>query len=301
MPAPHISVCICTYKRPALLQRLLEKLAVQETAGSFTYSIVVADNDAAESAKTGVEAFQQSVVPAIPIKYCAEPRQGIALTRNKALENAGGDFVAFIDDDEFPASDWLLRLFSACETYKVEGAVGPVKRHFDETPPGWIVKGNFYERATYATGLIIDWSQGRTNNTLLRTRILPTGEPVFRPEFRTGEDQDLFRRLIACGHKFVWCNEAVVYEVVPPVRWRRSFMLRRALLQGSASVLHPNFGARDVIRSLVAVPAYALLLPFALVSAHERFMRISVKLCDHVGKLLAVMKINPIREPYVTE
>jgi hypothetical protein len=30
-------------------------------------------------------------------------------------------------------------------------------------------------------------------------------------------------------------------------------------------------------------------------------MGLSIKLCDHLGKLLAVMKINPIREPYVTE
>ena len=59
--------------------------------------------------------------------------------------------------------------------------------------------------------------------------------------------------------------------------------------------------SRDIVRSLVAVPLYVLLLPFALVWAHDRFMSISVKLCDHIGKLLAVVKINPIREPYVTE
>src|SRR5208283_4072079 len=103
MPLPHISVCTCTYKRPRLLQRLLEKLAGQETGGSFTYSIVVADNDAAESAKTVVSGFQRSAT--VPLQYCVEPRQNIALTRNKALENSDGDFVAFIDDDEFPAGN----------------------------------------------------------------------------------------------------------------------------------------------------------------------------------------------------
>ena len=29
--------------------------------------------------------------------YCVEPRQNIALTRNKAIEHAKGDFIAFID------------------------------------------------------------------------------------------------------------------------------------------------------------------------------------------------------------
>jgi cellulose synthase/poly-beta-1,6-N-acetylglucosamine synthase-like glycosyltransferase len=277
---------------------LLQKVAEQQTGGLFTYSIVVADNDLAESGKAVVALFAQT--GGVPIRYCVQPQQNIALTRNKALANAEGDFVAFIDDDEFPASDWLLSLLNSCEKYQVAGVVGPVKRHFDDQPPSWVLKGNFYERTTYTTGTIIHWSQGRTNNTLLRSRIIPS-ESAFRPEFRTGEDQDFFRRMIEAGHRFVWCNEAIVYEVVPPVRWKRSFMLRRALLQGSAAVLHPDFGVRDILRSLIAIPAYALLLPFALLWAHDRFMRISIKLCDHIGKLLAVLKLNPIHEPYVTE
>ena len=39
---PHISVCICTYKRPIPLKRLLDSLKQQETGGLFTYSVVVA-------------------------------------------------------------------------------------------------------------------------------------------------------------------------------------------------------------------------------------------------------------------
>ena len=35
-------------------------------------------------------------------------KQNIALARNKAIENAKGDFIAFIDDDEFPLDQWLL-------------------------------------------------------------------------------------------------------------------------------------------------------------------------------------------------
>ena len=107
--------------------------------------------------------------------------------------------------------------------------------------------------------------------------------------------------MIQVGHVFVWCNEAVVYEVVPPVRWKRSFMLRRALLQGTVSVLHPSFGARDIVKSIIAIPAYTAVLPFALVLGHHRFMILLVKICDHIGKLFALMGINLIREPYVTE
>ena len=176
-----------------------------------------------------------------------------------------------------------------------------MRRHFDEEPPKWVVKGKFYERPTYTTGFVIDWRKGRTNNVLLKKRIFAAGAQPFRPEFRTGEDQDFFRRMIEKGHVFIWCNEAVAYEAVPPIRWKRMFMLRRALLQGTDSVVHPTFGALDIAKSVIAIPAYTGALPFALVLGHHRFMILLVKLFDHIGRLLALLGINPIREPYVTD
>src|SRR5258708_4600442 len=125
----HISVCVCTYKRPHLLKRLLETLSDQDTDTLFTYSVVVADNDQLQSAKAVVSDFAAS--SSVSIKYCVEPQQSIALARNKAVENARGDYIAFIDDDEFPAKNWLLILFKTCEEYRVDGRPGPVKRHFD--------------------------------------------------------------------------------------------------------------------------------------------------------------------------
>jgi succinoglycan biosynthesis protein ExoM len=297
--AKHISVCICTYKRARFLRRLLDELRDQETDGLFTYSIVVADNDGLQSAKEVVSDF--AATSSIPITYCAEPLQNIPLARNKAIENASGDFVAFIDDDEFPTERWLLTLFNECNRTGVDGVVGPVMRHFDERPPTWIVKGGFYERPTYPTGFVIDWKNGRTNNVLLRKRIFSLGAQPFRPEFRTGEDQDFFRRMMEMGRVFIWCNEAVVYEVVPPIRWKRSVILRRALLRGTVSVVHPTFGLRDIIKSFIAAPAYTAALPLALVCGHHRFMVLAEKLCEHVGRLLALLGINPVKEPYVTE
>jgi succinoglycan biosynthesis protein ExoM len=192
-------------------------------------------------------------------------------------------------------------LFEACHMYRAAGVIGPVKRHFDDTPPAWVAKGGFYERPSYSTGSVIDWTMGRTNNVLLKHEVLTADAQPFRPEFRTGEDQDFFRRMIDKGHRFIWCDEAVAYEVVPPIRWKRSFMLRRALLQGTVSVLQPTFGARAVARSVVAVPAYAAVLPVSLMFGQSRFMTVLVKLCDHAGRLLAAVGINAIRDPYVVD
>jgi glycosyltransferase involved in cell wall biosynthesis len=298
----HISVCVCTYQRPEFLARELKALGRQRTDGLFTYSIVVADNDELQSGKAVVEEFRksQSVSRLVPVRYCVEPRQNIALARNKAVENAEGDFIAFLDDDEFPAADWLLTLFRACEQYQVDGVLGGVRRQFDETPPKWIAKGEFYKRPIRPTGLPVQWSVGRTGNVLLRKTVFTPGEAPFRPEFRHGEDQDFFRRAIDNGCHFIWCSEAMTDEVIPPVRWKRTFMLRKALLRGSSAALQPTLGAANILKSMVAVPAYTLLLPFAMILGHHHFMTLLVKLCDHLGKLLTLLGINPIREQYIT-
>ena len=47
----HITVCICTYKRPIMLDNLLSRLSIQRTEDSFSYDIVIVDNDNIGSAK----------------------------------------------------------------------------------------------------------------------------------------------------------------------------------------------------------------------------------------------------------
>src|SRR5438128_1239084 len=173
----HIGVCICTYKRVGCLKRLLAELGAQETGGRFTYSIVVADNDREQSAAPIVNTF--AAQSNIRVTYCVEPRQNIALTRNTAIQHADGDFIAFIDDDEWPTRRWLLTLFSACRDCDADGALGPVKPDFAEPPPQWVVDGKFYDRPTYPTGFVIDWRKGRTGNVLLKRRIFEGEERPF--------------------------------------------------------------------------------------------------------------------------
>jgi succinoglycan biosynthesis protein ExoM len=295
----HISVCICTYKRPQFLKHLLGELANQETGGQFKYSIVVADNDRLRSAEALVSDF--AATSSIPVTYCVEPQQNISLARNRAINNATGDFIAFIDDDEFPMKRWLLTLFEACNKYHADGALGPVKCHFDETPPTWVIKGRFYERPTYPTGFVIDWTKGRTGNVLLKRQVFDSGELAFRPEFHRAGDQDFFRRTIAKGHVFIWCDEATAYEVVPPIRWTRTFMLQRALLRGTIGMQHPTARWRRIAKAVIAVPVYTVALPFSLVLGHHRFMNVLVRLFDHLGSLLTFVGIKPVRSQLVTD
>ncbi len=291
----HITVCICTFKRPQLLKRLLEELVFQKTDGLFDYSIVVADNDSAESAKQTVIDFVSH--SSIETAYCMEPTPNIALARNKVVSRARGDYLAFIDDDEFPANDWLLVLLKTCKAHQVAGVLGPVKPHFDVEPPKWLIKAGFYDRATHDTGFVMSWQEARTGNVLIRRQILDGIQPVFSPEFGTGgEDQDFFRRMMEKGHVFIWCNEAPAYETVPPHRWERRFLIKRALLRGKTTFRHPKNRIRNMAKSAVAVPLYAIALPFLLIFGHHYFMKYLVRLFDHVGRLLALFHLNPINE-----
>ena len=296
---PHICVCICTYKRPAELSRLLSDLQRQDTGGLFTFSIVVADNDDARSGEATVLAAQGNMT--IPVKYCTEPQRGIARARNRVIANANGDYIALIDDDEFPEPDWLLKLLLACREYGVDGVLGPVKRHLEPDAPRWLKRSRLYDRAVLPTGTKVAWRGARTGNAFLKREVFAGTEAPFRVEFTAGEDQDFFRRKIEEGRSFVWCSDAIVYEVLPPARWKRMYFVRKAFLHGSFAARQPDCGLTSIVKSIIAVPLYALGLPFALAAGHHRFMTLLVKICDHAGKLLSLVHIRPIHDDYVSD
>lgn len=291
---PHISICLCTFKRPVLLRNLLREIASMETAGEFEFSVVVADNDPAESARNVIAEYKEH--SSIEITYVAEPRRSISFARNKSLEPARGDYVAFIDDDEYPDRSWLLSLLRTCKTFAVSGVFGPVRTAYTQETPPWIRKAGFYDRPEHPTGFAMPWKECRTGNVLILRDVLTSEEPPFRTEFGAGaSDIDLFRRLIEKGHRFVWCQEGVVYEVLPPGRCKRRFLLRRGLLRGSISLRHADGRTKKVVTSLIAVPLYSVALPFLQIGGHHLFMKYAVRLCDHLGRLLAVVGINAVR------
>lgn len=295
MASPHISVCICTFKRAGLLRRGLERLVEQRTDGLFTFSVVVSDNDPGQSARQAVELF--AISAPFRVTYCSEPRQNIALARNKALEHAEGEFIAFFDDDEYPDPEWLLNSFKTCEKCGVDGVLGPVRPYFEHEPPEWAKKGRFFERAENQTGQNVPANQLRTGNLLFKRAILNSGEVPFRPEFGTGgEDVDFFRRIMEQGRTFTWCNEAPVYELVPESRSTRGYLLRRALLRGSNVSKFRKDRIKNAAKSLIAVPSYALALPVLALFGQHVLLKYLIKLCDHAGRLMAFVGVKPVTQ-----
>jgi succinoglycan biosynthesis protein ExoM len=132
---------------------------------------------------------------------------------------------------------------------------------------------------------------------MLRRCILDGVPEAFRPKFGTGgEEKDFFLRMTQQGHVFRWCNEGITYETVPPARWKRTYMLKRAMLRGKNNLKLPTGRIGLVARSVVAAPVYSLMLPFMLLLGQHVFMKYCIKFCDHAGRILALLGLNPIHE-----
>ena len=213
-----ITVCIPTYKRPGLLERLLNGIAQQETGGRFAYRVLVVDNDTRQSALPIVERARKRLE--IDIAYRTEPEQNIALARNAAVKYSGETDIAFIDDDEVPDKRWLLNLWKTLSQSEADGVLGPVRPFFPEGCPAWVAASGLCERPSHATGSVLEVGDCRTGNVLLRRRLFKDGR-LFGPEFgRTGgEDAEFFKACIEAGSQFIWCDMAVARETVPPERW----------------------------------------------------------------------------------
>ncbi len=296
-PDDHISVCICTYKRPLLLKNLLVRLVGQRTEDRFTYSIDVIDNDVSESARGVVEDFSSE--SGVTVRYDTEKERGFSHIRNRAVRNAEGNFIAFIDDDEYPAEDWLYRLYDLCQSTRADGILGPIIPHFEVDPPLWVVNGKLCDRKTFDTGTIIEKSSDtRTGNVLLKKALFENDSQPFDPRFGTmgGEDVNFFKRMMESGKVFVWCNEAPVWEAVPRERMRRSYFVKRALLRGYLESKGERLFSSSVMKSAIAVVLYTASLPMCFLLGQHVFMKYLIKNCDHLGKLLGVCGITLFTE-----
>lgn len=98
------SVIIPTYNRAKELDRALESLA-RQTFKSF--EVLVCDDGSKDDTQSVVDKHAQSMT----IKYLYEPNWGgPARPRNSGMKNAEGDWLCFLDSDDWWASDKLERV-----------------------------------------------------------------------------------------------------------------------------------------------------------------------------------------------
>ena len=228
---PEINVCVATYKRPELLRNLLRSLRAQEICGEFTFTIIVADNDAQRSAEPLVRELNAR---GQKINYDVEPRQNISLARNKALSHATGDYIATIDDDEYADPRWLLNLYQTMLAHRADVVFGPVMPFFHANTPDYIRNSHAFRLPDPPTGSIENYVPA-TGNSLFRRALVQDMAVPFDPVFGKtgGGDTAFFETVRKQGYKRVWCREALVFEFIPPERTTWRWIMQREFCRGN--------------------------------------------------------------------
>ena len=283
-----VDICIATYHRPFLLSKLIKSLLEQQV-DAVVYRIVVIDNDVNGSAKSAVEDINHG--SEVEMVYDVVSEQNISLVRNRAIELAEGDYIVFIDDDEYAEPDWLQNLLDARDHWQADVVFGPVVAVYPEDAPAWVVRGRFFDRVRWESGSIR--FHGGTGNVLVCQKTINKMRKHFDPEFGLsgGGDTEFFHRLNATGAKMVWCDSAVVYEIVPLSRMTIRWLVLRAFRGGQVHsriyVAHVGFLRRIpwAMKRLSYFVVAALFLPFSWLGGKSVFVKTLQKMFANMGQL----------------
>jgi glycosyltransferase involved in cell wall biosynthesis len=228
LPPPSLTVAICTKDRPENLARCLESLVKLQTPnkpeGSPCFEILVVDNAPSD------EQTKELVASLSTVRYVREPKPGLDFARNRGLEEATGDLLAFLDDDVVVDRQWLDGLMEAWaenpDAAAFTGLVlpyelateaqilfeerGGFRRGFEKIRYGQILPGNPLHPC--GAGIF-----GAGCNMAFRREILlklggfddalDTGAPL-----PGGGDLDIFYRVIRAGYPLVYEPQYMVFH-----------------------------------------------------------------------------------------
>jgi succinoglycan biosynthesis protein ExoM len=252
----RIDVLICTFRR-ASVEETLRSVDAQRLPAGVRLRAIVADNDDAPSAEERVGRVAASM--AVPVVYAHAPARNISIARNRCLDLAEGDYVAFIDDDERAAPDWIAALYDCAAGGGHDAVFGPALADYDGTAPDWIRAYDYHSNRPLDRGGAVQ--TGHTCNALLRWRGGPfTGERFLLDKGRSGgEDTEFFFRLWRMGAKLALCDEARVYEPVDPARLTFDWIRKRKFRAGQSYGRH-SIGARASSAGLAAAALAKIVL-----------------------------------------
>jgi GT2 family glycosyltransferase len=263
------SVIIATFNRAALLAECLAHLARQPFGPGD--EVVVVDNGCTDNTRDVVGALQDQFP--VPLRLLTETTPGKSHALGAALAVAGGDILAFTDDDVNVDGGWLDAIRAAMSADDVALIGGPVAPRWESRPPFWLRLGHGYGRLGAPLALLDYGSESidlgpRTvlgaNMAVRRTVIAKIGAFAshlckLRGTLLSGEDHELCRRVQRAGYRARYVPGALVMHWVPARRMRVAYFLNWFFWSG---ITNAELDAENPprMRALCGVPLYLLRL-----------------------------------------
>jgi glycosyltransferase involved in cell wall biosynthesis len=230
-----ITVIVCTYNRCRSLAKALESVAASELPNSVAWEVLVVDNNSNDQTRDVVQDFCARYPGRF--RYLFEATQGLSHARNVGVQQAGGDIIAFTDDDLTVEPTWLCNLTGTLCNGEWAGTGGRILPANTFSPPRWLAPDGPMAGPLYA-----HFDLGDKAHELDRP---PYGANMaFRKEmfekygdFRTdlgkapgseirNEDTEFGRRLMAARERLRYEPSAVVYHEIPENRISKEFLLK---------------------------------------------------------------------------
>lgn len=251
-----VSVVVCTYRRPELLDLCLGSLMGQ--ADGASHEILVIDNGPQQDARPVVERWRPVFAGygaghGTSLRYAVEERTGVAFARNRGVAMAAAPLVAFIDDDEQALPGWLEGLVAPFTDPGVDMVAGEVDPDFSGHPrPDWLTDGLLHvfscrwgwdtEPRFLKPGEWFGEGNCAFRKRLLDGRGFPTDVGRNGDGLMSSEGM-LFTALRAAGATVYYVPGARVSHRIHPDRLNKAWVLRRMFFQGTSDyIAHRRYG-----------------------------------------------------------
>lgn len=230
-----ISVIICTYNRCHSLKTTLDSLLLQECDGSFNYEIIIADNNSKDETRN-VFLFYEPLFKG-NLKYVFVSEQGQTYARNRGINEAEGEIVAFIDDDVLPVSNWLASIYNGFRAFNCDMLGGRIFPLWKEAYPKWLTKKfwgmlallDYGEKAFDVTSK--DFQLFGANFSFKRKLFDEVG--FFNTSLgRSGsslmgaDDSEMFFRLLRRNKEILYYPDAAVFHNIESRRLNKKYLKR---------------------------------------------------------------------------
>jgi glycosyltransferase involved in cell wall biosynthesis len=200
---PKISVIMPVYNVAAYLPKCLDSL-INQTFGDL--EIICVDDCSPDNS---LQVLQQYAEKDERIKIISfNENQGVAVARNRAMEEAQGEYISFIDSDDWIDWDFYEKLYSCAQNTGAELVVGNAKEISAETNKEeknpWVTQfiNNVQKNKLYFNGLFV--------LGLYKASLLKEHNIVFTEGLIYGEDRMLPLQASYYSKKLV-CDPSVYY------------------------------------------------------------------------------------------